>query len=136
MRKRQGPKELAIDLLPRSPCGEKVAAVLVDKKGLIFGWGWNHPVSGKNHDIGKHAEAHAVERANPKRLKGATIYVAGCRESNGVILNARPCDGHRTYRTRNTDSCLEMLKKRGIVRVVHTCRSPDSSKITWTSFDI
>ena len=54
MLKPRDPRELAIDLLPRSTCAVQVAAVLADANG-IFGWGWNSAGSG----FGEHAEAAA-----------------------------------------------------------------------------
>lgn len=89
MRKNKPPEALAMDILHRSNCRIKVGAVLVDSKGKIFSWGWNHA----GHDgFGCHAEAHAVTRANPKRLEGSTIYVAGLRAKNGCYVPSRPCN--------------------------------------------
>ena len=60
------PRQLAVDLLPRSTCLVQVAAVIADKRG-IFSWGWNSSgVTG----YGEHAEAAAIRRANKRRLRG------------------------------------------------------------------
>lgn len=81
------PRRLAEDLLSRSECAVQVAAVLADKDG-IFSWGWNHMgTSG----FGKHAEAHALERANKKRLWNSTIYVAAIRAKSKNPVLSKPC---------------------------------------------
>lgn len=87
MFKPDDPRELATDLLNRSICRVKVAAVIADKAG-ISGWGWNSAGAG----WGLHAEAHAIGRTNPVRLhSGATIYVASTRKRNGKIVSSKPC---------------------------------------------
>jgi len=81
------PKELAIDISKRSTCRVKVGSVIEDKNG-IFSWGWNHMgLIG----LGCCAEAHAISRANPKRLKGSTIYIAGTHRKTGNPVPAKPC---------------------------------------------
>lgn len=83
------PKEVAIALLSRSVCRVRVAAVLVDPYG-IFSWGWNHSGLG----YGMHAEAHCMSRANWKRLRGATLYVAAARPRTWGLktVTAKPCE--------------------------------------------
>lgn len=93
------PRTLATRLCDRSPCRIQVAAVLSDRKGRIFAWGWNHPGRG----LGQHAEAHAISRANPRRLKGATITVMGQRPSKGRSVLSRPCD-----------ACMALINRAGI----------------------
>lgn len=81
------PKQLAIDISDRSTCRVKVGAVLVDKRG-IFSWGWNH--SGiLGH--GCCAEIHAIGRANPKRVRGSSIYVWGKHSKTNNPVPAKPC---------------------------------------------
>lgn len=81
------PQQLCIDLVERSTCSVKVAAVLADKHG-IFAWGWN----GMGHNgLGHHAEAHALSRANRRRLANATMYVAAVRKRNHKTVTAKPC---------------------------------------------
>lgn len=87
MIKPRDPRELAIDLLPRSVCLIKVASVVCDAGGVIISWGWNH--SGPT-GMGCHAEDHAIHRANLSRLWYGTIYVAG-KYSRGTLVNAKPC---------------------------------------------
>lgn len=82
------PKQLAIDISDRSNCRVKVGAVLVDKKG-IFSWGWNNMGS---DGMGCCAEQHAISRANPKRLSGASIYIYGTHRKTGNPVPAAPCD--------------------------------------------
>lgn len=60
-----------------------MAAVIADAHG-IFAWGWNNTWT--------HCEEHAIRRANPRRLIGSTIYVAGRRASSGNLVLARPCN--------------------------------------------
>lgn len=81
------PKQLAMDISERSNCRVKVGAVLVDKKG-IFSWGWNN-MGGAG--MGCCAELHAINRANPKRLYGSTIYVFGTHRKTGNPIPAMPC---------------------------------------------
>jgi cytidine deaminase len=89
MIKPSDPRQLAVDLLPRSTCSVKVAAVLVDKWGHIFAWGWNNsgPIG-----YGQCAERHAIIRANKKRLRGSKIYVAGTRSRNLKPVPSKPCE--------------------------------------------
>lgn len=86
MIKPRDPMELAIDLLPRSICSVQVAAVISDDTG-IFSWGWNSVGNG----FGEHAEAAAIRRANKKRIRGATIYVASQRARNEKVICSKPC---------------------------------------------
>jgi deoxycytidylate deaminase len=95
------PTELAEALISRSTCYVKVAAVIEDAHGVLS-WGWNSVGEG----FGKHAEAHAIERANKKRLEGATIYVAGTRKRNLKPVNSTPCE-----------ECMKLINKWGITDV-------------------
>lgn len=87
MNKPTNAKALATDILERSICSVKVGAVIEDSKGILA-WGWN---SEGFDGYGLHAEAHAIMRANPKRLRGATIYVAGRRNRNDKPVPSKPC---------------------------------------------
>lgn len=87
MIKPSDPRELAIDLLPRSICTVQVAAVIADKRG-IFAWGWNSAGNG----FGEHAEAAAIRRGSRDRMVGATIYVASRRQRTGRAVMSLPCD--------------------------------------------
>jgi len=100
------PRQLALDLLARSTCKVQMAAVLTDCQGRIFSWGWN---SGY-----RHAEEMAIARANPKRLVGSTITVAGCRLKNGNSVLARPC----------IDKCYPLLVSKGVWSIEY--RTPDA----------
>lgn len=90
MDKSVDPGQLAIDLLSRSICSVQVAAVIVDRKGSIFAWGWN---SCGSDGYGEHAECAAIRRANQRRLKHATIYVAARRRDRkwDKCVTAKPC---------------------------------------------
>jgi deoxycytidylate deaminase len=92
------PRQLAIDLIPRSNCAVQVSAVLSD--GNIYAWGWNSVGSG----YGEHAEAAAIRRANKSRLFGSVIFVAGRRKRNGKIVGSKPCP-----------ACQRLLVKKGII---------------------
>lgn len=81
------PWDLAGDLRWRSQCRVKVAAVIVDRYGRIFSWGWNYDGPDGR---GMCAERHAISRANRARLKGATIVVRGYNGSNESV--SVPCD--------------------------------------------
>jgi len=87
MIKPSDPRDLAVNLLPRSTCSIKVAAVAADKWG-IFGWGWN---SMGFTGFGTHAEHDCILRSNRKRLRGATVYVAAARTRTGRPVPAKPC---------------------------------------------
>lgn len=91
MRKPADPRDLAVDLLPRSPSSIRVSSVIADKWGIIS-WGWNGPGA---TGYGEHAERAAIRRANRNRLRGATIYVAGAYRDKNKIVCARPCESCR-----------------------------------------
>lgn len=80
-----------------------MAAVLSDRHG-IFSWGWN----GKGAGLGRHAEEHVLLRANPRRVRGATLTLAGRRTRSGNWVYAYPCSGAR-------HNCLALIRKRGVL---------------------
>ena len=86
MKKPLDGRELASEILSRSGCSVQVGAAIGDNTGL-FSWGWNSPHIG----YGQCAEKHAISRANRKRLRGSTIYVAGIRRRNGRFVPSKPC---------------------------------------------
>ncbi len=88
MNTRVDPRELVLGLLSRSVCSVQVAAVLVDRGGVLA-WGWNS--SGRD-GFGEHAECHCLNRSNPHRLEGAVMYVAARRRKNKRTLTAKPCE--------------------------------------------
>lgn len=105
-------RELAITLCNRSQCYIKMAAVCSDRNG-IFAWGWNS--SGKGY--GQHAEEHAVQRANRKRLVGCTVTVAGKRprgdgKNRWRFVFSAPCK----------ERCWPMLVRLGVktVEFIHS----------------
>ena len=93
MIKPKDPRELAEAILSRSVCAVQVGAAIVDRKGRILSWGWN---SSGPDGYGMHAEHHAILRANLKRLRGATIYVASQRNRNQKCINSKPCEACHT----------------------------------------
>lgn len=96
MKKPKNAYLLAVDILGRSKCLVQVGAAIEDKHGIIS-WGWNFDgLDG----LGCCAEAHAILRANKKRLHGATIYVASLRQRNMKIVKSKPCD-----------KCQQLIKK-------------------------
>lgn len=107
MNKFVSPRDLAIDLLPRSTCKVRVAAVITDLYGRIISWGWNHPGP---QGMGVHAEIHAISRANKVRLGGGIIFVAGVRK-NGALVPARPCS-----------ACQKVIAK---YRMIYNYRAKD-----------
>lgn len=84
----------------------RMAAVLSDSEGRVLAWGWNSAGNGK----GCHAEEMALKRANPKRLKGATITVAGFRKESPVL--SMPC----------LEKCFPRLIAAGISEVEYTTK--------------
>jgi tRNA(Arg) A34 adenosine deaminase TadA len=121
MNKSKVPKELVLDILKRAGTNVQVGAVITDKHG-IFSWGWNHtenwtaPAGG---GTGVHAEVHAISRANPKRLKGATIYIAGIRTRNNKVVESKPCP-----------ACMHWIRFVGISRVIYL------DKDSWKEFPV
>lgn len=103
----RSPRELAINLCYRSKCRIKMAAVITDKNDRIFAWGWNSNGNGS----GMHAEQHAIERANRKRLAGSKITIAGIRSKNQKFVCSRPCVNCLTKIISNKISAIEFLKK-------------------------
>ena len=89
MRKPSDPKDLVLDLIPRSVCSVQMAAVICDAAGAILGWGWNH--SGPD-GYGMCAERYALMRCNQSRLWSGTIYVAGKWAEKGTLVHAKPCE--------------------------------------------
>ena len=81
--------QLAIDILERSTCNVKVGAAIEDKDGRLISWGWN---SAGPTGLGLHAECHAIQRANRRRLHYGTIYVASVRTKHGKPINSFPCE--------------------------------------------
>lgn len=86
MLKPSDPRQLVLDLIPRSTCCVQVAAVVTDRYGSIISWGWNH--SGPS-GMGLHAEVHAIQRANHDRMD--SVFVAG-QYSRGTNVNSKPCE--------------------------------------------
>ncbi len=104
MNTNNGARALSMDICVRSTYKIQVGAVLTDKNGKIFAWGWNHPsVDG----LTQHAEAHAVSRANHYRLNGARLTVAGRKQKNGNWVLSRPCER----------KCLPMVQNLGISEI-------------------
>lgn len=92
MNTRQDPRELAHYLARRvrdyHSCRYQIGAVLEDRAGKIFSWGWSHK---DNLRPSIHAEHHALLRANKVRVRGAVMYIAGLRRYTERIILARPC---------------------------------------------
>ena len=112
MTTRCDPWRVAEKLMERSRCRVKMAAVLIDRRGAVFAWGWN---SAGPDGLGLCAERHALGRANPGRLAGAAIAVRG-----------------RHARTESASTpcpvCLKALAKAGVAAVIH--RGPDKRRRT------
>lgn len=92
---------IAMRLLSRSKCAVAMSAVLSDHVGIVC-WGWNVP----HNDSSIHAEQLCLKRANPKRIKGSTITIAGIRRKSGRLVAAYPCK-----------QCLPLLRAYGVKRV-------------------
>ena len=114
MNKNNGARALSIDICARSSYKIQVGAVLTDKNGRIFAWGWNHPSA---DGFTEHAEAHAVSRANHYRLRGLRLIVAGRKQKNGswVWVLSKPCER----------KCLPMALNLGISEVEFITPSGD-----------
>lgn len=103
MLKPRDPRDLVIDLIPRSICAVQVAAVIADNHG-IHSWGWNSVGSG----FGEHAEAAAIRRSNRDRLEGSILYVASRRKHNGKYIFSMPCD-----------RCCSLIAKYGFKDIIY-----------------
>jgi len=69
-----------------------------------------------------HAEEHAIERANRKRLHGARLAVAGKRNGNWLLV--RPCERKKPVsRSVLQTSCMELIRKHKISKVEYTTQS-------------
>ena len=88
MIKPKDPRELAIAMISRSQCSVQVGAVLADSYG-IFSWGHNHVGF---DGLGCHAEIECLRRANRRRVKQATMYIAALRKRNNKVITAKPCE--------------------------------------------
>lgn len=85
------PKTMAATILRRSDHYVfQIGAVLVDPQGRCVSWGWNTYNQGTGWLSG-HAEVQAVRRANRKRLRGSSVYVAGMSRKSGQPVLAKPC---------------------------------------------
>ena len=109
MNTRKDPKDLTTDLLKRSVCAVRVAAVLADPCG-IHSWSVNHVGDG----YGKHAEAACLRRVNLRRLQASTLYVAAERARNERMVIARPCE-----------DCARLIAGLGVGRVLWRDRDGD-----------
>lgn len=111
MRTNGDPKELAFLVARRANDFQtspyQLGAVLADKWG-VFAWGWCHR-GDRPYLRSVHAERHAIERANPSRLKRATLYVAGQRRNSGRVILAAPCL-----------DCQVLIEEKAIPQVVFT----------------
>lgn len=99
---------LAQQLLARSVCRVQMSAVIADRAG-IFAWGWNHAGT---DGLGEHAECCAIRRANPTRLRGAVITIAGRRTRTGRPVVSLPCM-----------DCMDAILKCGIATVIYHDKS-------------
>lgn len=63
----------------------------------------------------EHAEAHAVSRANPNRIRGSSLTVAGKKQKNGSWVLSKPCER----------KCLSMIQNLGISEVEFITPSGD-----------
>lgn len=90
MKKPADPRDLAVDLLPRSICTVRVGCAVTDSQGRIIGWGWN----GVDTGFGLCAERHAFRRVNKSRLEAGTVYVAAewRGKPKGKLAPAKPCE--------------------------------------------
>jgi hypothetical protein len=105
---KQPSTELVQQLLSRSVCRVQMSAVISDRHG-IFAWGWNHAGA---DGFGEHAECCAIRRANPTRLRGASITVAGRRVRTGRPVVSLPCM-----------DCMDAILKCGISTVIYHDKS-------------
>lgn len=102
MNTKRDPKEIAESMMHRSRCNYQVGACIEDKSGRVISWGWNSEGKG----FGIHAEAHAILRGNPTRMRGGILYVASRRKASGNIIYSKPCLG-----------CQILIQAKGISKV-------------------
>ena len=108
------PWVLAERIQQRSRCRVKMGAVLVDRAGRMFAWGWNHAGTGG----GECAERHALGRANPSRRQEATIVVRGWNGRNATVsLPCSTCAEALLEAGISTIECLDRSKKRVQIRI-------------------
>ena len=104
--------------------GARVAAIVVSRKNIIIGKGYNHSKSnpfaakyGKNPSaIFFHAETHAIYKSlknDPDSLNGSTIYICRLKKDKPMGKTkwgmAKPCSG-----------CMQAISEFGIKRIVYS----------------
>lgn len=102
MNTKRNPKEIAEAMVNRSRCGYQVGCCIADKDSRVISWGWNSEGKG----FGLHAEAHALLRGNPQRMRGGILYVASRRKASGSVIYSKPCIG-----------CQILIQAKGIAKV-------------------
>jgi deoxycytidylate deaminase len=120
----------AIELAKKSDMHSKHGCIIVDNKGNIISSGFNKFIYLKKYKyfnqsydtdpsnkikISVHAEENALRLADPKKLKGAKLYVIrwGVIPTNPIFLNSKPC--HRCQSI--IQSCM---KKHGLSCVLYS----------------
>ena len=114
----------------RSTCIRRRYGAVITKDNVIISTGYNGAAKGVPNciDTGKcirkelnipsgtqyelcvavHAEANAIIMANPEKLSGATIYLAGTEVDTELPANAHPCK-----------MCERLVKNAGIRKIVY-----------------
>jgi len=89
----------AVEIAKKSDMRSKHGCVIIDNKGNIISSACNKTINlnnkfEKNTKISHHAEEAALKMADPKKLRGARLYVIrwGIISSNPVFMNSKPCD--------------------------------------------
>lgn len=109
--------------LKHSPCGYKIGALLMTRRGAYYGCntGKTHPRSPSPWKF-VHAEFDAIlKAARMEKLEGSVLYVARYRKDGSYGL-AKPCR-----------HCQYVIGRVGIRKVYFSCDSP--SRYTWYDFN-
>lgn len=107
------PKKTAVEFLNFSLCKVQVAAVLSDQGG-IFSIAWNYGDNG----CGVHAEFDVIRKADPLRIPGSKLTIAGRRRKSGNFLLARPCEKLKHGSTSASGKpCLELASENRIATI-------------------
>lgn len=125
---------IALDVSKRATCLRRSYGAVIVKDNIIISTGYNGAPRGMDHCtdrricrreelripqgeryelcVAVHAECNAIMNADPQRLKGATIYIAGYDYGTENLAAGKPCL-----------MCSRLIKNAMIERVVYYDRS-------------
>lgn len=122
--------KIALDVSRRSTCLRRSYGAVITKDNIIISTGYNGAPRGETHCtdslicvreelnipkgeryelcVAVHAECNAIINADPEKLHGSTIYIAGYEYGTTDLADGAPCK-----------MCSRMIKNARIARVVY-----------------